>query len=272
MKTLDILICTLNARIVRIPDMLMAPTERVRYVVSFQYTDEKYLSMMPKSLKEREDVTVVQLQGEGLSANRNNALKYATSDLVYLVDDDARFLPDSLATIFSVFESYSEGVDIALFKAQTYAGRDLREYTSEEGPCTTFADLLPVLTMEMVCRRDRVQGFLSFDSRFGLGAEQLTCYEEQIFLDDARRQGLNICYFALPIVQTSALYVPRMIYVDSKVQRSYGALLYHFYGWRAYVRAFFFALSGKRKRLCHFLPVFKRQLEGIAYIKSFKDK
>ena len=250
MKTLDILICTLNARIVRIPDMLMAPTERVRYVVSFQYTDEKYLSMMPKSLKEREDVTVVQLQGEGLSANRNNALKYATSDLVYLVDDDARFLPDSLATIFSVFESYSEGVDIALFKA----------------------DLLPVLTMEMVCRRDRVQGFLSFDSRFGLGAEQLTCYEEQIFLDDARRQGLNICYFALPIVQTSALYVPRMIYVDSKVQRSYGALLYHFYGWRAYVRAFFFALSGKRKRLCHFLPVFKRQLEGIAYIKSFKNK
>ena len=126
--------------------------------------------------------------------------------------------------------------------------------------------------MEMVCRRDRVQGFLSFDSRFGLGAEQLTCYEEQIFLDDARRQGLNICYFALPIVQTSALYVPRMIYVDSKVQRSYGALLYHFYGWRAYVRAFFFALSGKRKRLCHFLPVFKRQLEGIAYIKSFKNK
>lgn len=272
MLKIDILICTFNARIVRIPDMLMVPSERVHYVVSFQYTDDSYLSKIPKALTERNDVTVVTLKGEGLSANRNNALKYATSDLVYLVDDDTRFLSDSLATIFTVFESYPEGVDIALFQAQTYAGRDLRDYTAEEGPCTTFSELLPVLTLEMVCRREKVQGKLTFDPRFGLGAEQLTCYEEQIFLDDARRCGLNICYFALPIVQTSALYVPRMIYVDSKVQRSYGALLYHVYGWRAYVRAFFFALSGSRKRLCHFFPVFRRQLEGIAYIKTTENR
>lgn len=265
--TIDILFCTMNSRIVRLPDLLMEPNTQVRYVISYQYTKDEYLDLIPKTLLEREDVTLVKIKGQGLSENRNNALKYATSDLVYIADDDVRFLPTMMQTITSVFETYSEGIDIALFQAQTYAGRDLREYRMSEGPCNTFKDLLHVLTIEMVCRREKIKN-MQFDSRFGLGSEHLSCYEQQVWLTDALRQNLKVCYIAQPIVQTSAIFVPRMIYVDPKVQRSFGALLYYVYGWRAYGKAFLEALDTTRRRFAHLLPVLSRLFEGINYIRT----
>lgn len=266
MITLDILFCTLNSRIVRLPDLLMEPKSNIRYVVSFQYTKDEYLDLIPKTLLERNDVTLVKVKGQGLSENRNNALKYATSDLVYIADDDVRFIPTMMQTITSVFDSFPEGIDVALFQAQTYAGRDLREYSMSEGPCNNFKDLMQVLTIEMVCRREKIQN-MEFDTRFGLGSEALSCYEEQVWLADALRNNLKICYIAQPIVQTSAIFVPRMIYVDAKVQRSFGALLYYVYGWRAYGKALFAALDTTRKRFAHLIPVLSRLYEGISYIR-----
>lgn len=264
--TIDILFCTLNSRIVRLPDLLMEPDEQIHYVVSFQYTKDEYLDLIPKALTERNDVTLVKIKGQGLSDNRNNALKYATSDLVYIADDDVRFLPTMKQTVTSVFDSFPDGIDVALFQAQTYAGRDLREYAMSEGPCNNFKDLLSVLTIEMVCRREKIQN-MQFDNRFGLGSDALSCYEEQVWLADALRKNLKICYIAQPIVQTSAIFVPRMIYVDSKVQRSFGALLYYVYGWRAYGKSFLSALDTTRRRFAHLIPVMSRLFEGINYIR-----
>lgn len=267
MLTLDILICTVNTRIVRMTDLLMPPQERVHYVVSFQYTKDDYLKLVPQSLIDRPDVTFVKLRGEGLSANRNNALKYAQSDLVYLIDDDTRFLPTTTATIFDVFENHPN-VDIALFKTKTYTGRDLRQYSNIQHQCVTFKDLLPVLTIEMVCRREKVQGILFFDPRFGLGSHYLPCYEEQIWLENARRHGLTIYYFPKEIIQTSAIFLSRLIFVDPKVQRSFGALLYNVYGTLAYEKAFQFAFISFRKKMAHFVPLFNHILQGIVYIKN----
>ncbi len=264
--TLDILFCTHNSRIVRLPDLLMEPDEQIHYIVSFQYTKDEYLDLIPKVLTERKDVTFIKIKGKGLSENRNNALKYATSDLVYIADDDVRFLPMMKQTVTSVFESFPDGIDIALFQAQTYAGRNLREYSMTEGPCNNFKDLLSVLTIEMVCRREKIQS-LRFDPRFGLGSDALSCYEEQVWLADALRNELKVCYIAQPIVQTSAIYVPRMFYVDPKVQRSFGALLYYEYGWRAYAKSVLAALDATRRRFAHLIPVLSRLYEGIDYIR-----
>lgn len=270
--TLDILICTFNKRIVRVPDLLQEPNPKVHYIISFQYNKPEALDLIPDILLEREDVTLLRLEGSGLSENRNNALRAATADLVYFVDDDVRFLPTSFHTIFSVFKLYPEGIDIALFQAQTYTGKDLRIYDSDEGPTDNFRDLLNVLTIEMVCRREKVQGSLSFDPRFGLSAPTLTCYEQQIWLEDALRRELKICYVAQPIIQTSAIYVPRMISVDPSVQRSFGALLYYVYGTRAYLRAIGAAVSCAHRRFSHFLPILRHIYAGIAYIRSTPEK
>ena len=43
--TLDILICSLNKGIVRIDDLLLPQRKDVRYIVSYQYTDERYLEL-----------------------------------------------------------------------------------------------------------------------------------------------------------------------------------------------------------------------------------
>ena len=48
--TLDILICSLNKGIVRVQDVLLPPQENVQYIVSYQYTDERYLDLDRKSV------------------------------------------------------------------------------------------------------------------------------------------------------------------------------------------------------------------------------
>ena len=62
--TLDILICSLNKGIVRIDDLLLPQRKDVRYIVSYQYTDERYLELIPSSLASRIDVVVSTTKGK----------------------------------------------------------------------------------------------------------------------------------------------------------------------------------------------------------------
>ena len=48
--TLDILICSLNKGVVRIQDVLLPPQPNVHYIVSYQYTDERYLDLIPQEI------------------------------------------------------------------------------------------------------------------------------------------------------------------------------------------------------------------------------
>ena len=75
--TVDILICTLNESIASVPSCLMDEKDGVGYVVSFQYTDDKYLLMVPEELLTRKDVLLTSIEGHGLSANRNNAITHS---------------------------------------------------------------------------------------------------------------------------------------------------------------------------------------------------
>ena len=53
MITIEVLICTINKGIVRVLDNLIPQRENVKYIVSYQYTDERYLELVPKALVER---------------------------------------------------------------------------------------------------------------------------------------------------------------------------------------------------------------------------
>ena len=74
MMTLDILICTLNKGIVRMADILMEPREGVHYIVSYQYTDERYLDLIPSVVNERSDVSLYKYPGQGLKSSPTTKL------------------------------------------------------------------------------------------------------------------------------------------------------------------------------------------------------
>lgn len=264
--TLDILICSLNKGIVRIDDLLLPRQDGVRYVVSYQYTDERYLDLVPKMLKEREDVMLRAYKGQGLSNNRNHALEMANADLVMFADDDSRLSEGAVELILNTFSQHPE-VDVAFFKACTYTGKLLKNYPTSSRRVTFPPTDYSVSTIEMVFRRDKVQGTLRFDERFGLGTKFLTCGEEEIWLLDALRAGLNVYYFPDLVVETSTMLKRSMIYVDAGVQRSKGAVTYYRYGNSAWLRCLWFAAESARKGYCHFVPMLRHLFQGMVYVR-----
>ena len=267
MMTLDILICTLDKGIVRLSDVLMPLREGVRYIVSYQYTDERYLELVPPTLSERTDVSFYKYQGQGLSANRNLAMEKATADLVMYADDDTRFAPDAVDRIQEVFNLHSD-LDVAFFRASTYTGKPLKDYPSEEQVITGMPKSYVISAIEMVCRRSTVQRTMRFDERFGLGTKFLTCGEEEIWMEDARRRGLKMMYFPVKTAETSTLLKKNLIYVDAGVQRSFGALTYYKQGSSAWFSCLRFAARAARSGYCHFWPMARHLFEGIHFMRK----
>ena len=266
LMTLDILICSLNKGIVRVQDVLLPPQEGVRYVVSYQYTDDRYLDLIPQVLLTRDDVAVYKYKGHGLSANRNLALDKATADIVMFADDDARLIAETPQRVTRPFEA-DEELDVAFFMASTYTGKPLKTYPGEPFQMLAMPKEYTVSALEMAFRRNKVQGQLRFDERFGLGTKFLTCGEEEVWLEDALRARLKICYFPVKIVETSTMLKKAMVFVDAGVQRSRGAITYYRHGQQAWWLCFRFALTSARKGFCHFWPMMRHLAEGIRYMK-----
>lgn len=264
--TLEILICSLNKGIVRTDDLLLPPREDVRYVISYQYTDERYLDLIPEKLKDRPDVRLYKYHGQGLSANRNLALEKATAELIMFADDDTHIIPEAIDQVFDIFTRHPQ-LDAAFFRASTYTGKSLKNYPDEEFDIVRIPQQYSISTIEMVCRRASVQGIVRFDERFGLGTKFLTCGEEEIWLIDALRAKLKMRYFPIKTVETSTMLKKSLIYVDAGVQRSRGAFTYYLHGQRAWWLCFQFALKSASSRLCHFWPMMRHLSEGIRYMR-----
>lgn len=262
MLSIDVLISVKDTRIVRIKEALPDEIPGVKYYICYQYTDEKYLKLIPEALENYPDVTLIKSREVGLSKSRNTILDRATADLIYFVDDDTQIIPYAIENIRKVFEQHQD-VDIAFFQAQSYAGKPLREYSLKEKNISSFHDILRSSTNEMVCRREKVQGNLSFNTHFGLGSGMFVCYEQQVFLQEALKHHLKLRYFPLPIIKTSAIYKTRLIGVDKHVQRALGGLLGYVYKARSPLKACWYASKISGKNVLDYLAVLKILLQGI---------
>jgi glycosyltransferase involved in cell wall biosynthesis len=266
---IDILICSLNKGIVRVQDVLLPPTPNIKYIISFQYTEDRYLDLIPASVVNRTDVVLHKYKGQGLSANRNLALEHAESDLVIFADDDTHLSENILEVAEEAFAKVPN-MDVAFFTASTYTGKPLKEYPQEEFEMKELPENYAISTIEMIAKRESIQGKVRFDERFGLGTKFLTCGEEEIWMHDALKAGLKIYYFPKKIIETSTLLKKSHIYVDAGVQRSRGAITYYIYGKKAWWHCFSFALKSARNGMCHFIPMFKHLAEGIRYMQRTK--
>lgn len=224
MPTLSILICTLNDRIRQVENVLLPPRGEVCYIVSFQYSDDIFLSMIPDVLRQRPDVTLLLLPQTGLSANRNNALRHCETPLAIIADDDVRYDDKDISHVIETFEKHPE-VDIACFQAFTLAGEPQRPYVDYDFEYSRKPRGTYFCSFEIALRID--QCLPAFDTRFGLGAAYLSCGEEEVFLHQASRYGLHVHYFpakicTIPNLQTTG----RRFFYDKRVRRSKGAVLY----------------------------------------------
>lgn len=140
--TIDILICSIDKGIVRTGDLLLPQRPDVRYIISYQYTDERYLDLIPTVVEERDDVSLYKWRGRGLSANRNLAVEKATGDILMFADDDTHIIPESLDKIIRIFERDPQ-LDVAFFSASTYTGKPLKQYPEKKASFRASLSRIP---------------------------------------------------------------------------------------------------------------------------------
>lgn len=264
---LDVLICTLNEGICRVPEVLIAPREDVMYVVSMQYTDECFLQHIPHSLRERKDVQLITLPGRGLCRNRNHALLAARADIALIADDDVRYCDEYFDRIIETFERNKE-VDVAHFKIQSTDGGVVKDYPEEHYRYPHVPRGMYVSSIEIALRIHTVRNRVQFDERFGLGSPYFICGEEDIFIRDAAQAGLHIAYFPLVIVQHPDDSTGSRTYTDERVMMAKGAVQYYLHGNSAWLRMFKFALISAVHRKGSFTQLLRATFKGINYYRK----
>lgn len=194
--TLEILICTIDDGINNIPAMLLEPREGISYLVSWQHSDSKENITLPEELK-RFDVKVLDLNGRGLSRNRNNCLKHATGDILLIADDDCSYTNNQLDSVTETFE-HNPSVSLATFRMES-------EFNNKTYPEHEFCLSEPprgyyVSSIEIALRRTSI-GHLRFDERFGVGAPVFQCCEEELFVEQAVEAGHECRFFPKTVVR-----------------------------------------------------------------------
>lgn len=221
--TLDILICTIDEGIKRVPNVLIPKENGIRYIVSMQYTDEKYIAMIPDILRERDDVTLATLWGRGLSRNRNNAIECSTADILLVADDDNRYTSAQLHKIIEVHEDDADA-DVILFRSSInkYYPHDVETYSK------AMADGYYPSSIEISFKKGIG---IKFDERFGLGSDAFVCGEESIFIKDCEDNGLTVICYPYKIVDTVSLSTNNFV-GNHDLQIAKGAVFHYLFGTR----------------------------------------
>lgn len=233
---IDILICTIDKGVEGIGNTLMPSTPNVHYVVSAQHSQPA--AEMPDAwrtaldtLTLRDDVSVVTLEGRGLSRNRNNAMRHASADVVVVSDDDCRLRPEAVEHIQRAYTTHPEA-DIICFMAESYDGKPLKRY-----PATTlpYAEACrqgyAPASVELTFRREAFKrADLHFNEHYGLGAPRFIAGEEEVLLADAERAGLTILFVPEVITQTDPTTTGRAFLDDQRLQVTKGAVFRHRFG------------------------------------------
>lgn len=261
--SIDILICTIDEGVERVPEVLLPPLEDVRYVVSVQYT-----SAQPPQIQQgwakRPDVTLTLLPGRGLSRNRNNALSHATADILVIADDDCRYRPEYLDTIREAYRLHSE-TDGMCFAAQSYEGKPMKRYPAQTmSYAAACHDGYYPTSMELTFRRQALQkAGIRFNTRFGLGAE-LPAGEEDILLTDCQRAGMTLLFVPQVITHTAAVTTGDFFLTDSRLQRTKGAVFRYRFGllnalWRTLKEGLHYLMYHRTNPL----PLWYHMLQGL---------
>ncbi|SHE35416.1 Glycosyl transferase family 2 [Fodinibius roseus] len=195
---ISILVSTIDEGIKRVKNVLLEPRDDVEYIVSHQYTSDRYREI-PDELKRR-DVTISQIKGKGVSRSRNNAIKHASGEIGLFADDDVTYRNSYIDIVKETFRENTD-IDIALFKIKTRTGEpEYKEYPEArlELKKTSFS----ISSVEIGFNIEKIKNAgLYFDERFGAGRELIVGAEETVFIEDCLKHGLKVLYVPEYIVE-----------------------------------------------------------------------
>lgn len=264
----NILIATIDAGIDKVEKMLMAPITNVQYVISHQVTGNKF-SAIPENLR-RDDVIIRQLNGKGLSRNRNNAIALADGDIGLVADDDTQFKPEYIENLIDAFES-DRAIDVACFKIATPEGKlDYKDYP-EHSYLLNDASMHFVSSIEIAFKLDAIKSRgLQFHEQFGIGSPLISYGEEAVFIHDCIKSGLKVKYIPSYVVEhDSESTVKTLDEYSSRRVLFKGAYDAYRYGWLAFPAAFldvlrlWKTLKNHQKNKLQYL---KERLQGVVHI------
>lgn len=264
--TLQLLICTINEGIRRIPSMLLPERDDVKYLVSWQKTGTVSVEL-PEELTQRADVEVYTLDGRGLAVNRNNALRHATGDILLLADDDSSYKPEYFDIILRTFRRYVHA-DIICFQAIDRSGNYLKRYSAKPWTYAQRPRGTHISSVEIAFRRST--SLPLFDERFGLGSKYLACGEEEIFLHEAFLGGKKIIFIPETIVETDPNTTGKRFLTFAAARRAKGAVLCYLHGpVGATLRAtkYCFSLPGDHS-LARRTQFYRDMIAGIRFIQN----
>lgn len=194
----NILISTINGGIESVKNILLEPREDVEYIVSHQYTSERF-KKIPAALL-REDVIISQIPGKGLSKSRNHAISLATGDIGIIADDDVTYCDSYIDIVKDTFLS-NPSLDVALFKIKTGNGEpEYKNYPKVSLEYTKNLFFISSIEIAFNIKKIKEAG-LQFDERFGAGQELIIGYEEMIFVEDCLKAGLSVVFIPEFIVE-----------------------------------------------------------------------
>lgn len=194
---INILISTIDEGIERLKRVILDPRNDVSYIISHQYTEDKYKNI-PAELK-RGDITVSQIAGRGVSKSRNNAIRLADGDIALFSDDDVTYRDSDINTVKEIF-LHNKQVDVAIFKIRTPVGEP--EYKKYPDVIIEYKKAPCVGTVQISFRVDKIkEKKIIFDERFGAGQPLLIGNDEKIFLHDCISSGLKVFFFPEYVVE-----------------------------------------------------------------------
>ena len=263
--TIDILICTINEGIQKVPSVLMPPMEGVRYVVCMQYTDEAALEKVPMKMMIRKDVKLYVHEGCGLSKNRNFALEWAEADIIVIADDDNRYQPEYIERIRNAYAANPDA-DIICFAAESYEGKPMKVYPQAKMPYTeAFKRGYYPTSMEITMKKGVD---VKFDERFGLGSKTLCAGEEAVFLKDCIDNGYNALFCPDVIVRSEFDTTGSHFADNKKMQMSKGATFAYLFGKpNAIYRSVKESLWWMLHKGCNPTPILYNMVKGVKWIK-----
>jgi len=216
---LSVLIATCRPEgIERVAGMQLPEVEDVHYWVSWQ---EHADTPVPEVLAARRDVTVLRSARKGLSANRNDLLDNAKGEIFLIADDDLRYTPEQLKAVIATMLKNPQ-TEIATFM---YSGSDNKSYPATECDLHRLPKGLNITSFEIAIRNNERTGRLRFSELMGIGAPVLTAGEDDLFMLDARRSGLNCKFFPIAITHHSGLTTGFRKITDAGVIKASGAYI-----------------------------------------------